>query len=78
MSLDRNSLICLKPLFESQFWPKFEELLDAEIALAQQTLENSSEPTMINRAQGSLKTLKTFRSLKQLARETKGLPDGES
>lgn len=63
--MDRETLKALKPLLDSPFWFKFEEILLAELAKAHQNLEKSEDVKKISREQGKASFIRTILSWKE-------------
>lgn len=63
--MDREKLNGLKPLLDSPFWYKFEEILKEELANAHQNLERSDDVKKISREQGKAALIRTILSWKE-------------
>jgi hypothetical protein len=63
--MDRDALNALKPLLDSPFWFKFEELLQAELQKTHQNLETSEDDRKIARSQGKAAFIRSILSWKE-------------
>jgi len=63
---EKKWLSPLKPMASTPIqWQAFEEMLDYYIGIQQKSLEQSTEPVEIYRAQGAVMSLKKLKKLKE-------------